>query len=233
MAGRLQVEEHPVAGSSKQIPSWLHGFLDIQDLEKIENAVSAAESKTSAEILPLIVRRSSTTGHLPLMIFLILSLVTLVLLWPFHDWVDAVGGDFWLPTLLVFWLLVAFPLARWPWLQRVLIPNRDEEIQARRRAWAEFSAHQVAGKKDRRGILLFVSVMERKAVVFMDEGLMALWPPAEIERVAAEFGRRLHELPWGQAFEETLADLADRLGKALPREAGSRDELGNSLQMKD
>ncbi|MBX3039959.1 MAG: hypothetical protein KF789_04540 [Bdellovibrionaceae bacterium] len=216
-----------------QIPVWLEGFVDSGDLKRIEEAVVRAESKTAAEIVPLIVRRSSAIGHLPLMIFSLLSFLTLVLLWPFHDLVDAAYGDYWLPLLLLGWLAVAFPLAKLHHVQRWLIPDVDEDFQARRRAWAEFAANRVASKKDRKGVLLFVSMMERKAVFLVDEGLLALWSPTDLEHFAADFGRRLHELPWGQAFEETIEELAEKLEKALPREAGSRDELGNRLQMKE
>ncbi|HRO67450.1 MAG TPA: hypothetical protein PL182_07800, partial [Pseudobdellovibrionaceae bacterium] len=166
-------------------------------------------------------------------IFLFLSFLTLVVLWPFHDLVDAGYGDYWLPALLLAYLAAAFPLAKFHRVQRLLTPDVDEDFQSRRRAWAEFAANRISTKSDRRGVLLFVSMMERKAVFLVDEGLLGLWSPADLEHFAADFGRRLHELPWGQAFEETIEELAEKLGKAVPREAGSQDQLGNRLQMKE
>lgn len=222
-----------MAGKPEMIPKWLKGFLSPADLERVEAAVQKAEAETSAEIVPVIVRRSSAIGHLPLTLFLLLSFVTLVVLWPFHEWVDAHGGDYWLPALLLIWLLLAFPLSRLHRVQRPLIPDVDEEFQARQRAWSEFAAARLSHKEDRRGVFLFVSMMERKVVILIDQGLQASWSQDELEEQAVAFGRRLHDLPWGQAFEETLSELGEKLKKISPRTAESRDQLGNRLQMKE
>ena len=47
-------------------PKWIRSRLSSEDLKSIEEAVGKMEQKTSGEIVPMIVRRSSTVGHIPL-----------------------------------------------------------------------------------------------------------------------------------------------------------------------
>ncbi|MCJ8276142.1 MAG: hypothetical protein MJK18_04820, partial [Bdellovibrionales bacterium] len=59
--------------------SWLKGHLDEEGAKKIEQAIIDAEKKTSGEIVPMIVRSSSTIGHVPIIVFSILLLSYYVL----------------------------------------------------------------------------------------------------------------------------------------------------------
>jgi putative membrane protein len=224
-------EELPVAG--EQTPSWLKGFLSAEDLPRIQKAVEKAEAKTGAEIVPMIVRRSSVIGHLPLTITLILSFLMFVVAYEFRWAMDDYSTHFLIPIAVAVLALLSFPLSRLHRIQRFLIPNADETLQSHRRAAFEFASMKIAKKKNRQGILLFVSMMERKVVVLPDQGLSELLPYVDTVALAQSFGQRLHSMPWGQAFEETLAEVASKLEKVLPRDAGSTDELGNGLQIKE
>lgn len=63
------VEEVPVEVGN--FPSWARSVLKPEDLPKISEAVRRAEMKTTGEIVPVIVHRSSVVGHVPLMFTLV------------------------------------------------------------------------------------------------------------------------------------------------------------------
>ena len=48
--------------------NWISKFLSEQEISSITDAVKNAESKTSGEIVPVIVRRSSSVGHIPVLL---------------------------------------------------------------------------------------------------------------------------------------------------------------------
>lgn len=219
--------------AGEQTPTWLNGFLSAEDLPRIQKAVEQAEARTGAEIVPMIVRRSSAIGHIPLTITLILSFLMFVVVYEFRWMIEDNSSHFLIPIAVALFALISVPLSRLHRVQRILIPNSDETQQSHQRAWAEFASMKIAGKKNRKGVLLFVSMMERKVVVLPDQGLAEVLPYADTVALAESFGRRLHDMPWGQAFEETLREVADKLEKVLPRDAGSVDELGNRLQIKE
>lgn len=226
------VEEHPVAGEN-QIPSWLASHLKTDDLSRIESAVKAAELQTAAEIVPLVVRRSASIAHLPLMLAFLLCLISLIGIWPYHAWIEAHHAALFLPLLMVILSALAIPLSQIVWIQRFLLTSVDAELQVRRRAWAEFAALKVGSTEDHRGLLIMISVMERKVVVLPDQGLsQALSADAANEWVQS-LAKHLKTGEWGAAFTETLSDMGKRLGEIAPREASSRDELSNRLQIRD
>ncbi len=59
----MVTEELPNAGSHF---SWARRALGNDGADRIEAAIAEAESHTSGEIVPILVRRSSTVGHVPL-----------------------------------------------------------------------------------------------------------------------------------------------------------------------
>ena len=106
--------------------------------ERIEAAIQLAESRTSGEIVPVLVRRSSTVGHVPMLVFLLL-LVGL-LLFDLPHFLALWGGPHW-AWLGTCWLgaaVLAMGLARLDWVQRLSTPRLDQRQQVEMRAEVEF-----------------------------------------------------------------------------------------------
>lgn len=204
-----------------------------QDLPRIEEAVKAAELKTSAEIVPLVVRSSASTAHLPMTIAFLLCLIALIGAWPFHEWIEAHHAAIFLPVLMVGMAILALPLSRVVAIQRFLLTKMDAEIQVRRRAWAEFAALKVGSTEDHRGVLIMISVLERQVVVLPDQGLSQSLNPEAAADWVKSLATHLKTGEWGMAFTETLSEMGRRLGEIAPREASSRDELSNRLQIRE
>lgn len=216
-----------------EIPSWLRGHLDEGHLNRIRQAVKDAEAKTSAEIVPMIVRRSSAVGQVPMVLTLAIAVTALLVL--------LAGREFLTDPEVIGLALAVFPvsfllglwLARFDVLQRLTIPNGDEIAQVWRRARIEFGAARVSGTRHRSGVLLLVSMMERRAVILPDEGVSAVLN-AElckilVDRMASHLGRG----EWGPAFEGVIGEMSEKLAAALPRGTGGGDELANDLRIKD
>ncbi len=155
----------------EEIPSWARSVLGNDGAERIESAIADAESRTSGEIVPLLVRRSSTVGHVALVSFTLLLLCVLLSDLPAH--LTELGGPY-LAWLGACWLLaggLALGVSRLDAVQRLLTPRSDQMRQVDLRAQIEFYELEMSQTQDRTGILLLVSLMEHRAVVLADRSI--------------------------------------------------------------
>ena len=108
------------------IPNWLNAYLKPDGASNIKEAIREAESATSGEVVPMIVRRSSTIGHVPVIVLTLLVAIFFILDGPAYQ-AEALG-DLWIWYLVDIVLLMAVTAAtaRLPWIQRLLTPRADQ-----------------------------------------------------------------------------------------------------------
>ena len=154
------------------LPAWARAALGPEGIDRIEAAIAAAEAETTGEIVPVLVRRSSTIGHVWVLAF---SLVLVVLL--AADIPDllvyAIGGPqvAWIIACGIFAAGAGLLLSRLNVVQRFLISREDQMRQVDMRAEIEFYELGLSETEARTGVLLFVSLMEQRAVVLADHGI--------------------------------------------------------------
>ena len=156
---------------NQELPRWAHRILGNDGAERIEVAIAEAESRTSGEIVPILVRRSSTVGHVPLVCFTLLLLCVYLIDLP--AMLVELGGPYW-AWLGACWLVAGFlalVLQRFDVVERFLTSRIDQTQQVDLRAQIEFYELGVSQTEDRTGILLFVSLMEHRAVVLADHSI--------------------------------------------------------------
>ena len=212
--------------------AWIHRYISDKDIQKISEAVQKAEEKTDGEIVPIIVRRSSTVGHVPLTLTLLILLLLVVVELPYSDllwirpWVYA-----W-PFLVIVIYYASFFIGRLPWIQKVLVPERDEVEQVHQRAHLEFFTNKVNKTKHHTGILIFVSVMEKKAVILADEGISKKLPNETWDKVLKNLGDQLGKGNWGFGFVEAIEACGHHLKTHFPASSHGENQLKNQLIVK-
>src|SRR3974377_90272 len=145
-----------------------------QDKKRISTAIRSAESKTSGEIVCVLAQSSSDTTALPI---LLAALVALALPWllvaftamPVHR----------ILALQVFVFFVLWVFLCLPSVRVALMPRAARRAVAHRVAMEQFSIRGIARKKERSGILIFVSLAEHYARIIADEGIAARVPQSE------------------------------------------------------
>ncbi len=185
--------------------------------EALRLAVADLERRTTAEIVPFVVARSDRYAN--------------------ADWkgaaLGALGGGLAAAALhrgLGLWgldpaLWIALPpavgaalgwlAARLPILTRALVGKERIDEQVRRRAEEAFLAENLAATASREGLLLFVSLFERRVLVLPDIGLRERIPAAAWDGVAAGIAGRLTN----QSPASALAAGVEHAGEVL-RAAG-------------
>jgi len=211
------------------------------DLEAVRTAVREAEAGTSGEIVPYAVPASDVyTGAVWKGTALGALLGPLVALAVFRF------GGFWgshLSFWLSFWialpaaaggaaghLLAAFvpPLKRW------LAGGEMLDARVRQRAALAFLEEEVFRTRERTGILLFVSLFERRVVVLGDSGINRQVEPSHWDAVVATVVAGIGAGRPGAALADGIrqcGELLARFGVAIRPD--DRNELSDELRRRD
>ncbi|MDZ4662379.1 MAG: hypothetical protein SGJ18_12265 [Pseudomonadota bacterium] len=151
--------------------SWVERHLSKDDLLEIEKATASAELKSSGEIVAVLVKRSTPVGHVLPLMFLALVLIAIIMgadqkLKYYFDF--GWGVELF---LLVGILTLAYFLAKLERVQRFLTSTEDMSKEVMERAELEFYHSSIKSTEGNTGLLLFISFMERQAVVLADKAI--------------------------------------------------------------
>ena len=216
-----------------EIPNWVRPYLKPDARAHIVAAIKEAESKTSGEIVPMIVRRSSTIGHVPLLLFTLLALLFFVVGGPAHQ--AALFGHHWLWYLAdaaVLMGLVALG-ARWTVVQRLLTNHADQAAQVDARAVIEFYESNIHHTKDATGILILVSLMERRAVVLADKAINDKVEKETWSHVCGRLVTGIKKKSLGAAIQEAILECGDIMAPHFPIQPDDENELQDRLIIKE
>jgi putative membrane protein len=172
VAGILE-EEAPVEAGERLV-------LSAEERERIRLAVHAAEQRTNAEIVPMIVGRSGLYRDAQHRAGLILALSTLTILltteilWLPWGWHAANAAWLVLGTVLAYG--VGVWLGTVPPLIRLLTSSERMRHKVRLRAERAFVQHAVSQTRERTGVLIMVSLLEHQIYVLPDQPLFERVP---------------------------------------------------------
>lgn len=165
--------------------------LSESEREAIRAAVRAAEVGNAGEIVPFVTAASDAYEAALWRGGLVAALVATALAAALHQALGLWGlGLLWigLPplggALAGLWATRAIP-----GLRRVLAGQALLEREVRQRAAEAFLAEEVFRTRDRTGILIFLSVFERRVVILADSGIHHAVGPQEWDAVAKELAR--------------------------------------------
>jgi putative membrane protein len=158
------------------------------DHRRIDEAVRAAESGTSGEVVVVIASASGDYASASWWsAFALASLIMLADLGYRHYatfWLSWNADAVWLAVLVAGSL--GFLAAYWPPLRRALAGRERLARAVRQAAEAAFARERVFETRDRTGILVYLSLLERQVVVLPDAGIAAKAPEAAWAAVVSE-----------------------------------------------
>jgi putative membrane protein len=194
------------------------------DRERIAAAIRAAEAKTSGEIVCVLAQTSSDATALPI---LIAAVVALALPWLLVAFTAMPVNRILLLQIAVF-VALAVVLCL-PRVRVALVPRAVRRAVAHRAALEQFTLRGIARKKDRTGILIFVSLAERYARIVADEGIAARVPQAEWQDAVAALIAHMREGRTADGFIAAIEACGKVLATHFPRGEGNRDELPDRI----
>jgi putative membrane protein len=212
------------------------------DRKRIAEAVQAAESKTSAEIVPVVATSSGRYDRSEDVIGLWIGAIALVVVWVlFQDAKPAEWGGtklvISLPIVLGIivggWLLGVLIANQVGWLRRLFTPRKElraEVQQAASKAFFDSRVHHTAGST---GVLIYVSLFEHVAVILADQQVTEKLGQEKLDQFRDDLTGVLKEGKYTDAFCKAIEEIGTALGEILPRAEHDKNELADALVVMD
>ena len=201
-------------------------YFTTKEKERIENSVKLAERRTTAEIVPSLATSSGRYDRAEDIFGLLTGLAALAVAWlVFQKTIPAQ----WAPNGVLrigLWesigivaggfVLGATLASHAGWIRALFTPRRQMREEVRARAREVFVANRMYATNHGNGVLIYVSLFERMAVVLAEDHVIAKIGP---DRLAVLRDRLIEGLREGhacRAYCETIRLAADALERHFP-----------------
>ena len=192
--------------------------------DRIEQAIAAAERRTSGEIIAMITAESSSYQYAA---YMWAAIIALALPWPFIYLTWWPVQHIYLMQVMVFILLCLLFL--WRPLRYWLVPRSVKHTRAHRRAVEQFLAQNLHTTSGRTGVLIFVSVAERYAEILADAAIHKVVPASDWQAIVDRLTTAIGEGRPGDGFVAAIEMAGERLAKHFPPGSADPDQLPNHL----
>jgi len=207
-------------------------ILTPKELDELAGIIGEVELQTTGELRLVIVSRSIPTGHMFLTSWMILSSFLWTCLWLKRFWFLMVPDWIMVFAVPLIAILPGWLLSQLPWVQRGLTSVRDLKLHVLHRAEREFHHERLSETAGATGILLFVSLLERQAVVLADRGISSRLNEAIWSEVVAKIIQGAKTKQWRSQLEKAIRQCGEILATHFPAQASNRNELPNHVIVK-
>ncbi len=215
-------------------------LLTNEEILQLEEAVKKAEQNTSGEIATAIIKESDSYAIHELkfavlkgfffffiMLFFIPE-ITDFLKKSFWDYSDSYLVMFYgFSTFLV--IFICYFLLNIPFFDRLIIPKKIMTQKVKDRALKHFIETGVINTKDRTGILIFVSLLERKVELIADKGIASKIEPQKWQEIVDNITTGIKQKTVAKNFCESIEMCGELLSEHFPIEKDDENELKNSI----
>jgi putative membrane protein len=207
-------------------------FFSEEEKRTVSDAVHSAEIRTSGEIVPMVVSQSHSYPLAEIRGGCLVALPAALLL------TSPVAGTIWLePTNMWIFLGLFLPIC-WgtmllirffPSLKRLMLFNEEMEAEVQETAFASFFTERLHKTRDANGILIFISLLERRAWIIADSGISSRIPQERWQDAIVHVTRGIREKNQCQALCRAIEMIGAILEKEFPIRKDDRNELHNLI----
>ena len=194
-----------------------------KDLEIIQNAIGEAEKRTSGEIVVAILTKSDDYLHIDFIIASIFSFIGIA--------IASYNRDLYFSPFaasIIFWL-IGFLLIKIPMVKSIFLTRNNKDAEVKQKAFQIFfekGIHRTIGST---GILIFVSLLERKIEIIADKGINdkvenSFWD-SHMENIL--FSIKKNNISTGIAT--AINEFTNVLEKEFPIQVDDTNEISNQV----
>ena len=206
---------------------------------KVREAIAGTEEKTTAEIVCALASESgryergeSLAGLFVGVVAVLLAHAVRLYQQPEGSWGEIAALDpLWQVLIVLGGFIVGILLASFfPRLRGLFVLDREEEEEVARSAAFVFATAGMAATAGRTGLLVYISLRERRLVVLADEATLGVVGAEGIEELKDNAAGLLAEGRFADAFVKVVEDAGAKLAESLPASrAVNPDELDNHV----
>jgi len=189
----------------------------------LAKAIRDIEKCTDAELVIVVRGRSGSYRHADYLFGALVAFVGLlfVLFSPFNFHV------FWIPfDVLALFLAAGFVSSRGDWIRRLLTTRKFRAQAARTGAAAMFYEAGIANTLAENGLLIYLSLLERRLEVFADRGVLKAVPPLKWNNAVYEL-KKIARQPDPETLVKVLREVGNLLAEHLPPTGENPNELAD------
>lgn len=194
--------------------------------EEIRRAVAAAEATTSGEIVALVVAESDRYREAEVLGGVLLSgllaLVVGILLHHITVW-------FFVPAAFILFFPCRLLFVKIPWVKLSVLTRPRLESAVRERCLHAFYEKGLHRTRDETGVLIFISVLERKVWIIGDRGINEKIAPETWRELARELSVGIREGRACVALVNVIGKCGTSLAEHFPRKEDDINELPDEV----
>ena len=214
--------------------------LSNQDLEKIKDAVKNAESKTAGEIAAAFIKESDSYAVYELMFAVICGFIYFFVMMFFaggiEETIKNMTWDYHPNYLLIFYglstflvIFIFYLLANINFIDRLIIPKSVMRRKVNERSVRHFMEAGVYDTKDRTGILIFISQLERRVELPADSGISEQIPQEKWNSIVNHIIDGVKSGNWVKHLNESIAECGKLLAEYYPIQPNDVNELKDGI----
>jgi putative membrane protein len=212
------------------------------DHRRVADAVARAETRTSAEIIPIVATSSGRYDRAEDIVGLWCGVIALCVGWWLAQGVELSEWGVPRPRLglpsvvglvLGGWVLGVLLAHLSASLRRLFTPRREQKAEVQRAAREAFFDRRVHHTEGGSGMLLYVSLFEHMAVVLADSQVLEKLGQPKLDSLCASLVSELRKGAYTDALCQTIDQAGVLLAEALPAQAVNRNEIPDALVVMD
>lgn len=190
----------------------------------IKKLVNEAESKTQSEIVPMIVHHSDTYPAAHFRAAIIVSFLfslglyfsPLTIINPIYFlWIQIPG------------LFLGYFLGQFPAVTRLLITNNEIHQEVTQKGYEAFFNHNLHLTQHHTGVLILVSMMERKIKIITDNGIAKKVDQKIWDEIVFQFAEKIKEGHFVEGLKQCIEAVSNVLQTYFP---ATNDKRSNELK---
>lgn len=191
--------------------------------DNLADCIRDIEKETNAELVIVVRSRSGSYRHVDLLCGSLLAYAGLLFLL-FSPWVFA---HYWVAIdVALLFALGFFISSKSNAIRRLLTTKEERARRVREGAAAMFYEAGIANTKAEMGVLIYLSLMERRLEILADRGVLESAPPLEWNECVFDL-QRVGRRPHPEDFLKVMRAFGQMLAKHIPATADNPNELGD------
>jgi len=204
-----------------------HHYLSSDQLAAVQAAVRTAEAQTSGEIVPMLVAKSDdyreAASQAAALISVTIALALSIAIQDTSIW-------FFLPMAFILYFPVSAVVRRLPLLKLAFTPAVVINEAVRLRAIRAFYERGLHRTREENGILIFISLLERKVWILGDRGINAVIPSERWNALASGLSRGIRDGRMLESLVTTITEAGIILRERFPHRTDDTNELPDLLE---
>jgi len=215
-------------------------ILSSQERNLIAGAVKEAEAGTSGEISTALIPESSDYAFFELRASVLFSMIIYVLLIAAYDPVSVFisslvwNSPLWFVPMIMGIISFAagglfYFFSNIPVVDRLIIPSAVMSKRVRARAMRHFTESGLYATRDGTGILIFVSLMERRVELIADRGISSVIGNEQWQSIVADLTSSIATGNLAEGLALAVSRCGELLGEHFPVKEDDTNELSDQV----